>query len=581
MLARSSDPAAEPAVPPVPQAGPVRLVLLARERWRLVGAIVVIVTAIAFFYSHFVLMREPVFRAAATLDISPSRAEMDYGNALARGSALQSAALLTQTYAEYGRSRPVVEAIAAEYLDLHPDALNAAPQGLGIRRTIRILDQGGPAVRDPRLLFIDNLQKAVDINTVEGTHLLRISVSWDNPVTAAWFANKFAKRLIDQAGTRANGPTDQLHQTLDAKLAEARALLNARQIEAAQTRASLGVADIQKQKQSLIEERLAEEGKLTDERAQMAASSTQVGVLERQANGPLSSATAAVDQALALERPRLAGLQRSAGQRAARVGQLQGQLARLTQSETRLGVLDREIEGLQATVTALTERTNNVALDTLAEGPPVRVVEAARPPLVRDSPRVLTNTVFGFAGGCALAALFLLVLPAGTTSTAIAAPRPRRFGGFDGRIYPGRLKPPAAGCNFTPAESADIRRRLSDWLAGPLSSAGGTFYVLATGRDAEAVAVYNLLAAFLTARGEAVNAESEAAEGDQLVRTRSRGLIYCGGLDESGEIPPPTGGEEDLVLVVPRRTSAAELEDLHARLAESGWNEPYLIHLDR
>jgi hypothetical protein len=82
-------------------------------------------------------------------------------------------------------------------------------------------------------------------------------------------------------------------------------------------------------------------------------------------------------------------------------------------------------------------------------------------------------------------------------------------------------------------------------------------------------------------RGEAVNAEMSEEDGGQLVRTRSRALIYCGGLAESGEIPAPARQGEELVLVVGARVGHTALEVLHSRLEEAGWPEPFLIRLDR
>jgi uncharacterized protein involved in exopolysaccharide biosynthesis len=577
MLARASAPPGWHE-PPRGGFGPAALFALAWARWPIVAAIVVACAAASFLYSTLVLAKEPVFKAAATLDIAPSQAQLDYANAFARGSALQSAGLITQTYAEYATSRPVIESIAEGYLARNPGALTRQPTGLGIRRTLRVLDQGGPAIRDPRLLFIDNLRKSIDVATVDGTHLLRIQVGWDNPVTAAAIANEVADRLIREAAERSSGPTADLNQTLTQRLAEARGLLNQRQIEAARTRASLGVADIQRQKQTLIEEKLAEESRLTNERAQIASSATQVGALQRQSDGLLSSATPAIEQALSLERPRLAGLQQSVRQRAARVGQLGARLGQLSQAETRLGVLDREIEGLQLHVAALTERANTVQLDTLAGAPPIRVVERATPPLVRDSPRVVANTVLGGLAGCALAGLFLLAAPRRPRPLAAAAPR--RPAPFEGRIYEGALGPPSGGRRFTGEESRAIRSRLAELLAVPLATPARALHVLAADRDADAVAVFNLIAAFLKARGEAVNADGEIAEGDQLVRTRARPLIYCGGLRETGRMPPATGGDEDLVLVAPRTTAPAALDALEQAAAEAGWAGPYLILLD-
>ena len=83
MLARTSAP--EEARPGF---GPAALIALARARWPIVFAIVVATTLCAFAYSQFVLAREPVYKAAATVDIQPSAAQLEFGAAFAKGHPL-------------------------------------------------------------------------------------------------------------------------------------------------------------------------------------------------------------------------------------------------------------------------------------------------------------------------------------------------------------------------------------------------------------------------------------------------------------------------------------------------------------
>jgi hypothetical protein len=79
-----------------------------------------------------------------------------------------------------------------------------------------------------------------------------------------------------------------------------------------------------------------------------------------------------------------------------------------------------------------------------------------------------------------------------------------------------------------------------------------------------------------------VNAQGPGeAEGTLLVRTRSRDLVYCGGLAQTGKVPPLPGEHAELVLVVPELTDRPALEALQASLAEVGWVEPFLIRLGR
>ena len=565
---------------------PARLWALFRRRWPILIAIVIATTLAAFLYSSLVLARDPTFKASATLDVSPSRAELEYANQFVRNTGLQSAGVLTQTYAEYAMSRPVLASVIDEYIAKVPGALQPQPQtGLGLRRTWNSLNYGGVPVQNPREGLIDALTEATRVATVNGTYLLRIDVEWDNRRLAAWFANEITDRLMAAAAVRTELPADRLNRQLAERLAQTRATLEDKQRQAVATRGSLGVADIPAQRQAIVEERLAEEARLTGEMAQLSSSTAQVGVLQRQAGGKLSASTPAVDQALALERPRAAGLAQAAAQRRARIAGLNGQLHRVARAEATISALDRDIAILQVEATALAERASQVQLDRLAVGPTLRVVERATPPLVRDSPKVMVNTAMGFIAGCALAGMVMLLAPAPATVAAVRRRRTTTRSDGGPRSYPGVLKAPRSGGSFSAKESRDIKAKLESWLAEPLMQPGRPLYVLGAGQDADATALFNLLRAFLQARGERVAAISAlhhelpaagAADGDERVRP----LIFCGGLAQSARVPRDIGDGGDLILV--KRGGSEPLGDAEAlqrELRDHGWRDPYLIRI--
>jgi uncharacterized protein involved in exopolysaccharide biosynthesis len=558
-----------------------RLWASVRRWWPLLIALVVAASLAAFLYSSMVLARDPVFRAAATLDISPSRSEIDYANNFARGSALQSAAVLTQTYAEYAMSRPVMASVIDEYLARVPSARATPPNKQGLRALWNSLNVGGVPQQDRREALIDGLIESTTVGTVNGTYLLRVETAWDDRVAAAWFANEITDRLIAAAAVKSERPGEQLNQQLTQRLAQTRRQLEAKQAQAVAARQALGIADIPAQKQAIIEEKLAEEARLTNELALISSSAAQVGVLQRQANGKLSASLPAIDQALALERPRLAGLRQGATQRQARVAGLNDQLQRVSRAEATISILDRDIAILQADATALAERLSQVQLDTIAVGPTIRIVERATPPLVRDSPKVMVNTAMGFVGGCALAGMVLLLAPASTRTTRTRTRREAEPAEPARRAYPAILKAPRSGERFTPEQSREIRERLGTWLAEPLMDPNRTLYLLAAGRDGDAAAVGNLLRAFLQSRGETVQAlpasggalSVPAPAGDEVRR-----LVLCGGLGQSGEIPAAAAGAGDIILVV--RDSSGATEQLQQELRDNGWRDPYLIRIE-
>lgn len=564
---------------------PARLWALLRARWPAMAAIVLGTTALVFFYSAFVLTKDPVFRAGTTLDIAPTGVELDVANNFARNSALQTAGVLTQTYAEYVRSRPVIESVADEILaeKVLPRA-DEQGGGLGLRRLWNELNYGRAPRQNRRDAFIEALAESTTVGTVAGTFLLRIEVAWDDPRLAARFANELAERLMVEAAVKTSGPANQFTQALAQRLGQSRATLNAKQAQAAQMRSSLGVADLPRQMQAVVEERLAEEARLTNDLAQVSSSSTQVGVLQGQANGKLSATLPAVEQALVLERPKAAGLRQSVRQRSARIGQLNGQLNRLSRAQATLAMLDRDIEMLQLETTALAERFSTAQLNTLAGAPAIRIVERALPPLVRESPRVMVNTALGFIAGSALAGMFLLLAPA---PVAVRRTRTRAVASdLGGRVYPGVLRRPRAGGSFTAAESREIKTRLADWLSEPLLHPSRPLYVLGASQDSDATILANLLRAFLQSRGERVATVSGV--GDQLPAIPNAGeggdsvrpLVYCGGLLQTGRIPRPEGGE-DLILVIRKGSDSGDyLDGLRRELDASGWREPYVILIE-
>jgi uncharacterized protein involved in exopolysaccharide biosynthesis len=558
-----------------------RLWASVRRWWPLLIGLVVAASLAAFLYSSLVLARDPVFRASATLDISPSRSEIDYANNFARGSALQSAAVLTQTYAEYATSRPVMASVIDEYLARVPAARATPPSEGGLRALWNSLNYGGVPQQDRREALIDGLIEATNVGTVNGTYLLRVETAWDDRVAAAWFANEITDRLMVAAAVKSERPGEQLNQQLTERLAQTRRQLEAKQAQAVAARQALGIADIPAQKQAIIEEKLAEEARLTNELALISSSAAQVGVLQRQANGKLSASLPAIDQALALERPRLAGLRQGATQRQARVAGLNDQLQRVSRAEATISILDRDIAILQADATALAERLSQVQLDTIAVGPTIRIVERATPPQVRDSPKVMVNTAMGFVGGCALAGMVLLLAPAPARTTTRTRKR-REASPVEpaDHVYPGVLKAPRSGERFTPEQSREIRERLGSWLAEPLMDRSRTLYLLAAGRDGDAAAVANLLRAFLQSRGETVQA-LPALQGVPAVSGTAddvRRLVTCGGLTQTGGIPDAGAAAGDLILVV--RDQGGGTEQIQQELRDNGWRDPYLIRIE-
>ena len=397
----------------------LRIVL---SRWKLILALVLTCTLAAWAVSQFYLAQKPKFEAAARLNIVPTAEELGYASRFVRGSTFDGGSVLLGTYAEFARTRPVVAPIIDRYIAEHAAAAgqssaewikaNTGAPSFSPGRILSILNYGEAPPLPLREDMMESLLEGTTIETVEGTYLIRIAVEWDDPQSAAWFANALADAIIARADTASRNSGRELAGTIENRLDQKRAELAAVLKRSRDLKSSIGVVDIDRQKQSLLEARLTEQAALTTDRAARDAAASQVAALRRQAGGKLSSAQGVLDQTLAVEAPRASGLERSVAIRESRIAQLDRQIAGLGGYEDRVKALDDQATALQAEVTALTERVSFSQTENLANGPRIQLIERAVPPLVRSSPKIFFNTILGFIAGCALSACALLLLGA-------------------------------------------------------------------------------------------------------------------------------------------------------------------------
>ena len=390
------------------------------SRWKLVLATVLACTLVAWGYSTFVMAKNPEFEAAARLNIVPTAEELGYASRFVRGSTFDGGSVLLGTYAEFAHTRPVVEPIVDRWIAERAAAAgqtaaqwtraNTQPPGFSPGRIVAILNYGEAPPVSLREQVIEAVIKYTVIENVEGTYLVRIAVTWDEPVSAAWFANALADAIVQRAErmSRTSGReiAGSLEQRLDQKQNELAAVLR----QSRDAKSALGVVDIDQQKQALLQARVAEQAQLTTDQAQLEQSQAQVASLRRQSSGKLSSAQQVLEQTLAVEAPRASGLARGIDVRQGRIGQIEGQIATLARNEIAIKTLDDRARQLQAEVTALTERVSFSETENLANAPRIQLIERATPPLQRSSPKIFFNTILGFIAGCALAACLLLLL---------------------------------------------------------------------------------------------------------------------------------------------------------------------------
>lgn len=570
------------------------------SRWRLVATLVLGCTVFAWAFSVFVLAQKPKFEAAARLNIVPTSEELGYASRFVRGSTFDGGSVLLGTYAEFAHTRPVVDPIVARYVAAQATAAgqseadwtaaNSVPSPFSPGRILAILNYGAAPTVPLKDEIAEDLIEHTRIETVEGTYLVRLTVEWEDAEGAAFFANALADAIIARAERMSRTAGREIAGSLEARLAARQAELAATLRQARALKAAIGVVDLDRQKQSLLEARLTEQAQLTTDRANLDASESQVAQLRRQAGGKYSAAQQVLESTLAVEAPRAAGLRRSVDIRQGRIAQLDRQIAGLGRNEDRIKQLDDRAAALQAEVTALTERVSFSQTENLANAPRIQLIERALPPLTRSSPKIFFNTVLGFIAGCALAACALLLLgpakptaspegderdllppspgraPAEPTSPAarpsaelftmrppnVTAIRPGAAGERSGRPILLRgsaalamverdeapapatfacapLPRPIAARGYTVAEANRLVPALAPAL-GPAIADATPLYIAAAGPEPDAQQLYQLLYAHLTAAGIA----TRTLDGTRAQRDFAAGppkpLVYLGAL---------------------------------------------------
>lgn len=539
----------------------LRIVL---SRWRLVLALIVLCTVAAWAFSVLYLAQKPKFEAAARLNIVPTSEELGYATRFVRGSTFDGGSVLLGTYAEFARTRPVVEPIVDRYIEEQAAAsgvsadrwiaANSNPPGFSPGRILSILNYGQAPTVPLREDLIQTVVEDTKIDNVEGTYLVRLTVEWDDPKSAAWFANALSSAIIAHAEDASRKTGQQLASTLETRLDEKRAELAGILKQSRDLKSGIGVVDIDRQKQSLLEARLLEQAQLTTDRATLDSARSQVAALRSQAAGKLSSAQQTLEQTIAVEGPRAAGLARSVAVRTARIGQIDKQIAGLGGSEDRIKALDDRATALQAEVAALTERVSFSRTENLVNGPRIQLIERATPPLVRSSPKIFFNTVLGFIAGCALAACMLLLLgprkprleaehadePVSIAAAAdrplVEAPQPYEAPSVPqlptDHPSPFRLPRPANGVSYTADEIGGLVDPLKAWLAEPLAPDGRAVFVGGVGGDLDAKYLSQLLHGMLRRDGAALQI-IDATQSEVAWDGSGKPFVYLGGLTGS------------------------------------------------
>lgn len=207
------------------------------NRWR-IGIIYAVIVGGALTLSALILLTAPIYTASAKVSLLPTDSELTFSRRFVQSTSLNPANLLAQTHIEYMLSREVAESVVDRLLEYHPMdtesaedvitvsaspmqrfARNVSDMRGALRREYVRLNSGKHVILDPYTNLVQAVQGAIDVDTVEGTYILQLSVSWDDPEIAAVAANLLAEVYVERARRQATEAALGLEEELRTEMA--------------------------------------------------------------------------------------------------------------------------------------------------------------------------------------------------------------------------------------------------------------------------------------------------------------------------------------------------------------------------
>lgn len=179
-------------------------------------------------FSLLLLHVAPLYTATATVSLLPTDSELAFSQTFVRSTTFNPANLMTQTHVENLISREIARETVDKLTGEGGASLDQPPQPRwmaaaadwmrsfrqGFRRYYNILNFGKHVPVDPYADLVNGLQEAISIETLEGTYILRINVSWEDPEFAAAAANTLSETYLEHARSQAREASLAAEQAL-------------------------------------------------------------------------------------------------------------------------------------------------------------------------------------------------------------------------------------------------------------------------------------------------------------------------------------------------------------------------------
>jgi uncharacterized protein involved in exopolysaccharide biosynthesis len=445
-----------------------------RRYWAKLVLVVILIPASVFVFSSLLLFAAPKYSSSVDVTLLPSTGELSFTKNFFGGTRERQANAFVKTAKEYIKSRPVIEralevvsikateepsaGINDGYLDGYLEGVFSVYDQVSsfLKRIYNTINSGKFVALDPSTALIEKFQRATDIKSVEGSFILRIEVTLSDPDMAAAFANALAAAYVDLSSEQAAVAARDIKAKLAEQIGMRQEILENLVEEEFELRRQLGALSLEDERMSLIKTLESERLVLTSDIVEREQLEIRLVYFERtRTTERQRDVLHNIDEEISLINARREELSRRIEVRSQITRDLRKSIDELAEKERpflkfqrKRALIEREIENLSEPIASL-------ELASSQEAGKVRVINAARPPIYPNSPKVIRNTMLAAIAGVLIAGMGVVLIDAASHAVRTMTDLRRIAGERALAVLPGKLVNKLA--------RSDWKLRESDW----------------------------------------------------------------------------------------------------------------------
>jgi len=346
--------------------------------------------------SVLILKTSPSYTASVTLNMQPSEEALLFNRQFMGQSQFNPATIITQTHIERILSKPVAERAIQKLREERGDVtqIEREPSILGnlkllLWKTWTRLNYGEYRPAPEELQLTNELLEALDIETVEGSYILKIEAAHEYPTIAADVANAVAETYVVMAAEEFAAESDRAAEVLRQRVIDMDATLDTLLREKETLRQRYDIADIARQASLLLVSIEDAQARLAEDQLKRQLLQIELDRLTDQISGRSSNSTGPINTL----NERISDLDQLLSFRSSQIAQKSAELSLLSNRESEFTEINEQIETARAEVATVRQQLSSFELGVQTQARQIQLVSPASAPLYPSSPKVLVNFI--------------------------------------------------------------------------------------------------------------------------------------------------------------------------------------------